>query len=661
MYLDIYHMNNNNKARPGNQPPENPRDDFASDLEHFDKLLNHGIERLNRIELDEFTKGLTEEEIAEKLDSKGISIERSEYSQARKRGILHLENDLQFIVGTKEQTIDDIAPDDVDLIKEVTTMQLIARTSVDETNPLQFEMLIKKYSPEFQKSAGVTATVKDASTLEIHAARNGKVVLIGDMIYVVSINRNAECKISISETRLEARADFSAAKGQGKPLTLSGVYDQLDIAGIVKGINRKLIDEMVTQVNNDGKTASGVVIAEGKLPVHGKSARLIFTREDQPDDEPLYKILPDGRIDYRKQAAINMVDTGFHIATLTDPEPGTDGYSVTGEILKAQEGAVDIVFEGENVRRDKSGKKFYAECSGMLSFFDKVLSVFPIYKVDGNVDLKSGNITFNGSVIVTGNVRNGFEVKTTGDIIVMGSVEGATLVAGRDITVNGAIVGYGSSPVKAGRNILARHVQNASLEAQGDISIDRSVMHSTILTSGKLIITDREGSIVGGKINAMRGLEAMSVGSTLGTHTEVIIGNDYLLQRKKSDILAMCSFYRENLAKIDMILRPLMDLVKKGIPLGSEKKRRLSSIVDKRKQIDMQIKLMNARLAEISAIDPSATETSAIIQKNFYQGVTIKIAEIVFVNRNDLREVKLSLSKDRKEIELKKLNFVKFK
>ena len=47
--------------------------------------------------------------------------------------------------------------------------------------------------------------------------------------------------------------------------------------------------------------------------------------------------------------------------------------------------------------------------------------------------MSMGNIDFNGDVNITGSVRSGVTVHAMGSIYVGGFVEGATLIAGKDI------------------------------------------------------------------------------------------------------------------------------------------------------------------------------------------------------------------------------------
>ena len=48
-----------------------------------------------------------------------------------------------------------------------------------------------------------------------------------------------------------------------------------------------------------------------------------------------------------------------------------------------------------------------------------MVMVSDIYRVPANVDPSTGDIEYNGTVEVAGNVATGFKVKAEGDIIVM--------------------------------------------------------------------------------------------------------------------------------------------------------------------------------------------------------------------------------------------------
>jgi len=58
-----------------------------------------------------------------------------------------------------------------------------------------------------------------------------------------------------------------------------------------------------------------------------------------------------------------------------------------------------------------------------------------------NVDINSGNITFDGSLEVKGDVAEGMTIDVTGDVYIQGGVERAAVKAGHNIKVGGGIFG----------------------------------------------------------------------------------------------------------------------------------------------------------------------------------------------------------------------------
>ena len=83
----------------------------------------------------------------------------------------------------------------------------------------------------------------------------------------------------------------------------------------------------------------------------------------------------------------------------------------------------------------EDGTKLISQVSGHVQLEgDKVFVSNCLELVD--VDASTGDIDYDGSVVIKGNVLAGFSVKAAGDISVSGIVEGATLISGGNITLN---------------------------------------------------------------------------------------------------------------------------------------------------------------------------------------------------------------------------------
>ena len=85
---------------------------------------------------------------------------------------------------------------------------------------------------------------------------------------------------------------------------------------------------------------------------------------------------------------------------------------------------------------------------GEVKLEKKMIQVSPVFRIDGDVCLDTGNITFNGTVQVYGDVRSGFSIKAKRDILIYGMVESAELTAGGDIVIQNGFVAQNKGHIK---------------------------------------------------------------------------------------------------------------------------------------------------------------------------------------------------------------------
>ena len=89
-----------------------------------------------------------------------------------------------------------------------------------------------------------------------------------------------------------------------------------------------------------------------------------------------------------------------------------------------------------------------------------------------DVDASTGDIEYDGNVMIPGTVRTGFTVKAKGDIQVNGVVEGATLIAGGNIVIKRGVQGMSRGRLVSGGDICAHFFESANVEAKGDVLAD---------------------------------------------------------------------------------------------------------------------------------------------------------------------------------------------
>jgi len=598
----------------------------------IDELMLKLESELSVIETAEIVQGFTEEELDAKgfIGDKSIAIERSSFANDRKEQGYVFAQDIQYAVMNGYKSVDEIPFDEVESLNDVSAGDIIAI----KHNKKSSTSITPSFSDTYLKKAYLQLEKNDESIV-FKATVKGKVVLLDSLIFIIPSDRDGRCILSIASDHMKVYMDLYPAQGNGKMAEEEDILGELQKKEVTFGIKHETIKDSIHNVKETGIEAIGTVIAEGRRPKDGTDAKVdfFFSTETTVDD---FKILPDGRIDYRKRANIQIVHKGDLLARIGEPTPGVDGADIFGNVIKSKSGDACVLYAGEGVLVENENKEFRAENDGQASLNGTILNVFQHFVVQGDVDYASGNIDFIGNVSIFGSVLPGFEVKADGDVTILKNIEGATVEAGRDARVYGGIVGGDNAIVRCGRNLIANHLQNATVEVQGDIMIRNSCIHSTVYCTGKVSVNEQKGTIIGGIVSGRKGVEAKIIGSPFGTKTEIVVGHDYLVRKKIDEFLAAKSFCELNIQKIEKYLKPLLQMLKKTGTIDTEKQARLKMVMSKRKELFQHKRIMESKLKDLEQIAKSETGGSVKVSGCIYPDVKIIINNALKMVRNKI-------------------------
>lgn len=216
------------------------------------------------------------------------------------------------------------------------------------------------------------------------------------------------------------------------------VMEALRNKGVVFGIQEDAIMKAVQDTAEEITSE----IATGLSPVECADASIMYNFQDEDRNETVKNPYGDGRI--------HSVSIGEIVAIKRPPVPGKPGTDVTGvPVIARMPKDVPILIK-DGVKLVNDGTVAMATRSGrpvLEGYSKKYLSVHPVHVVEGDVNLKVGNIKFYGDVIVKGSVFDGFSIEAGGSIRVFGDVLHASLYANGDIVVNKKVI---SSRLQAG-------------------------------------------------------------------------------------------------------------------------------------------------------------------------------------------------------------------
>ncbi len=546
-----------------------------------EKLLNRLEENLNQIELDEIRKGLSREELEERgfIGEKDIDIHRKVFSETTEREKLSFKEGIEYKRLQDSENFESLTINSLLLIRDVEQGALIATREVDETIPFHAGENVKK--------------VVDNEGEKYIAEVRGKAIIIKDTMYVFPSDIDCEISIRVSKSKMQAYMDCTAGYNDGKQLSVERVIDEMSKMGIHHGILKDAISNAITVANELMTPQRDVLVAEGTPPIQGADGTITYGFEIDSDTKT-FKIMDDGRIDYKGACNIAIAKKDQFLATINDPGYGVDGLTVLGEVIPAEKGREAHLTDGQGVRVSDDGKSFYADSKGCIMLNPPLIEILDLYHVKGDVDYSTGSINFNGNVIINGTVREGFEVKADGDIIIENCVESARIIAGRDVRISGGILGQTKGLVSAGRDVYVEYVQNGRIEAQGTVYINDFSVNSYIFCN-HLNMQKKHGSIVGGEVYAQRGIDVLNLGSPSGTKTYVTAGTDFLVRRKIKELDEALEFCEGNIAKIDATLKPLLKLLHADPKRIKHKTPIIKKTIQKRRELEIQQRKMAAK------------------------------------------------------------------
>lgn len=319
---------------------------------------------------------------------------------------------------------------------------------------------------------------------------------------------------------------------------------------VTVGIDLDVVDSIAQNPEN----IQSVIVAKGKPHQNGRDGEIKYLVDIDKEAKP--KMLEDGSVDFKEIDAFTTVKKGDVLAEKVDPTEGTPGLTVTGKNIKGKPGKIANFKFGKNVEVSEDGYQLIASTDGTIKMEGQRISIIEILEIRGDVGVKTGNVTFKGKILVTGNVVTGYTIECDGDVEVQGVVEGAKITATGDIIVGRGIQGQDEAVIECDGNLIGRFINNCHAKVKGNIEAD-AIMHSKIVCDGEIKVSGRKGLIVGGEIKAKDQISAKVIGSDMGTQTKIQLGVDSELIERYQFLTDKIKEQRENIKKLDQALNML--------------------------------------------------------------------------------------------------------
>ncbi|MDC7220909.1 MAG: FapA family protein [Spirochaetales bacterium] len=424
---------------------------------------------------------------------------------------------------------------------------------------------------------------------------------------------SARCSIEVAEDRMTATLTVTPPRPGGEEITVPLIEAALKETGILAGVDR----EWLRRTGEEKIYNRKIPIARGADPVHGKGSRVKyhFATQRIPYKELLY-----GRIDLKELNYIQHREEGDLLAELLPREEPQEGYLVTGVTLPAREADKgEKIIPGEGTLLE--GERLLASREGNARLEKGMVLVEPVVTVN-NVDYETGNLDFEGSVVVKGTVADGFSISAGGDIEVEKCVGRARLKAGRNIILKQGINGDNEAFVQAGGSVTTKYGESSQILCEGDLIVREALMHCSLMVKGNLLLAGGRAELLGGSAVIQGSLLCRKLGGIYEPNTSVVLGiNPEDLENYKK-LLGSIEAKRIRLDELDKKI----GLIRKGA-FGEDNREKLRQaeiqLEEEAVLVNGEVKEMVARSHEMGRAMPVRSESILAAEDRIYSGVQI--------------------------------------
>lgn len=441
---------------------------------------------------------------------------------------------------------------------------------------------------------------------------------------------DSECIVAVSKDAMKAFITLTKPIG-GADITEKAIYEALKLNNVVFNIKETEIKEAVENKIYDRE----IIVAEGLEPLNGKDAVLNYHFDIST--ERSINIDKAGKIDYHELSLIKNVNAGDVLVTLTPNTQGTNGKNILGQEVPGKDGKKLALPRGRNVEVGADGLHLVASINGEVKLLDGKVNVFSVYEVKHNVDNSTGNIRFNGKVVVMGNVLTGFVIEAEGDVEVYGVVEGALIRSNGNIILHRGIQGMNRGELYCEGDLIAKFIENSKIEVRGNINSD-AIMHSQVICGKKLEASGRKGLLVGGTFKVGEEIKAKVIGSPMATITELEVGVNPDMRKKYEDIKNELKQITDNLDKTTKAV-DLLTKMSKNMELPVDKKILLAKSLKLKLQLQQSQEQVLSEQSEMETYFDELSRGKIKVQDIIYPGSRVIIGSSMMTIKDSVQFV----------------------
>lgn len=406
---------------------------------------------------------------------------------------------------------------------------------------------------------------------------------------------DATISVDISKDEMHGMITVDAPAMGGADISHDDIINAFRTQQVYDGIDEKKVDDFV----DNPVYSTPVEVASAILPVDGKDSYLSYKFETDPDKLKA-KESDKGNINFKELNQIQNVVKGQVLATRILATRGVAGKTLRGTYLEAKNGKDIPITLGQNAEMDGDQVSVIASIDGQVLLVAGRITVEPVLNLDA-VNIKSGNVNFLGTVIIRGNIEDGFSVKASGDIDVGGTVGKSQVESDGNIIIHQGIFGKGEGSIKCGKSLWMKFAQDMKIDVEENLIATDSLLNCEVVAMKNIVVYGKKAQITGGHLSATEEICAKTIGSAGGsTHTILSVGVDPRAKAELDNQRARQSELLKELESVELDISTLENQKKMRRTLPKDKQDNLNKLNDRKVEIEDETKAINTKIAELN-------------------------------------------------------------
>ncbi len=431
-------LKNNNSL----QEEDNKKEYSLDELEELQKRKEEGLPVGN----DSTVEAKTEEQDSAEEDKKDDEEADEGQQEADEQ-----EEEIEEEVEEKEEEEEEIVEESIDGTAAIEEGKLVVENPQGEGEPayvvptegielwINGEKIEEKH-PIYGEDEVELKVIEDIRPMKIEVKR-----LKDDMMAEVEVAPEYKINYTLLNKKSSNLLTIATEKEEeiNRLPTEEDIKEVLEENSVVYGLDESSIAKLAQSEEPTSEVvAKGLPVQEG---IDGYIEYVVRTEMElvESDEEAM-------KVNLRERYYIPQVEEGEVIGIIYPPEEGIPGCKVTGEEVPPAPVHEKSISCNEGAEMSEDESQVIATITGrpvVNKGQTDIVGVDKFFVHNGDVDMESGNLHFNGHLRVEGAVEEGMTVFANGDIIISGSVASAYIIGGGEVNINGNSI---NSNVKAG-------------------------------------------------------------------------------------------------------------------------------------------------------------------------------------------------------------------